>query len=92
MQPKSVCLCLALVLALSSIGCSGHMNLYLNQHEVMRFLGECIFRDNDLRQCAMQLVSKANSLCDEDIEGEKWNGKSFVSENIISRELCIVLS
>lgn len=43
-QVLHVCLCFGLALLLhvgrGSSGVHGHMNLYLNQHEVMRFLGK----------------------------------------------------
>lgn len=38
---KMVCLYFAVLLALCASAVRAHMNLYLNQYEVMRLLGEC---------------------------------------------------
>lgn len=37
---KGVGFCLGAILILSTVAVNGHLNLFLNQHEVMRLLGE----------------------------------------------------
>lgn len=37
---KSSCFCFGLLLLVSTVAVNGHLNLFLNQHEVMRLLGK----------------------------------------------------
>lgn len=57
MTPKLVCLCLAVVLTLGTSigGAEAHMNLFLNQQEVMRLLGKC-------KKCSANVALDSRSL------------------------------
>lgn len=36
----TICICFGLFAMFSAVAVNGHMNLFLNQHEVMRLLGK----------------------------------------------------
>lgn len=37
---KNLCFCFGLLMIVSTVAVNGHLNLFLNQHEVMRLLGK----------------------------------------------------
>lgn len=43
---KDICVCFGAIFVLSTVAVNGHLNLFLNQHEVMRLLGK--FKKKDI--------------------------------------------